>query len=366
MHHQVHAKARVRHGFTLIELLVVMAIIGLLIAIMLPAVQAARSAAHRTECANNLKQVGLALHSYHSALSCFPVSMVGVGKTAPGSAMTGLYSWQALVLPYLEQSPLHSQINFNVNNASSTSAYNPRINANHPNAAAAQTVVPAFLCPSDSFFKLDTMGTARPAGCNYSANAGWPPHSTGIDGSRQAPALHNGFMGLVCPDKPAAWHTGPTKAAQFTDGLSNTIALTEHLISSYRSGADIENRNDPRITSLCGGSAGDVRTLAEYFDQVQYSVTDLSYSKLLGRSWISGSALVGNTYLHVLPINKFNIHFHGGELDGQVLISPSSQHSDGVNALMGDGRVQFVSEQIDELVWWSIGTRNGDEASNLR
>jgi len=343
-----------------VELLVVIAIIGVLVAILLPAVQAARGAAHRTQCANNLKQLGIALHSYHEALGSFPVSMVGVGKTAQGQALTGLYSWQALLLPFLEQQPLHDLINFNINNASSTLAVNPRINADHPNAAAARTVVKQFLCPSDSFQKLGTMGTADPAGSNYTANAGWPPYATGIDGTRPVPARHNGFMGLVSPGDPAAWHTGATRAAHFTDGLSNTVALTERLISNVQSSAEIET-SDSRHTSMCGNSAGDKRTLGAYHQQIQYSHWDLTYSKLAGRAWISGSTLVANTYMHVLPINTVNGHLYQGEKDGQVLVSPSSQHAGGVHLMMGDGRVQFVSEQIDQLIWWSIATRNGNE-----
>ncbi|MBX3415538.1 MAG: DUF1559 domain-containing protein [Pirellulales bacterium] len=361
MQRQRSSQAFSRNAFTLVELLVVIAIIGVLVGLLLPAIQAARGAAHRMQCTNNLKQIGIALHSYHTALGSFPISIAGVGKTAPGQALTGLYSWQALLLPFLEQDPLHRQINFQVNNASSTTAYNPRINADHPNAAAARTVVPTFLCPSDSFIELETMGTARSAGSNYTGNAGWPPYATGIDGTRRVPAQHNGFMGLTSPN-PASWHTGATTAAQFTDGLSNTIAVTERLISSYESAADIES-GDPRIVSLCGSSAGTKRTLDGYYEEVQYSHMDLSYSKLVGRAWISGSALVGNTYLHALPMNKFNVHVYDGELDGQVMISPSSQHSGGVHVLMGDGRVQFVSEQIDKLIWWSIGSRNGNEVT---
>ncbi|MGD9647299.1 MAG: DUF1559 domain-containing protein, partial [Pirellulales bacterium] len=282
---------------------------------------------------------------------------------AAGKATTGLYSWQALLLPQLELEAIHRQIDFNINNASATLAFNPRLNADHPNAAAARTSVPTYLCPSDSFDdQIETMGTARPAASSYAANAGWPPRATGIDGSRPVPGEHNGFLGLVAPGKPAAWHTGATRAAQFTDGLSNTVAVTERLISSLTSAAEIEVA-ERRVTSLCGGGAGDSRRLGDYHEQGQYSHTDLTYCKLVGRAWISGSPLVGNTYLHVLPINTFNVHLIDGELDGQVLVSPSSQHSGGVNVMMGDGRVQFVSEQVDMLIWWSIATRDGNEAT---
>lgn len=353
-----------RPGFTLVELLVVIAMIAILIALLLPAVNAARAAAHRLQCTNNLKQIGLALHSYQTALESFPVSMVGPGPAGSGGqTLTGQFSWQALLLPYLELRPLHDSIDFHVNNASAATAFNPRIDESHRNAVAAQTVVPWFLCPSDSYSELTTMGTARCAPSNYMVNAGWPPRCTGIDGQRPVPALHNGFLGLVHPGQAVDWHTGPTRSADFTDGLSNTVAVTERLISAVRSAADLESA-DKRMTSLCAGAAGAKRTLADY-EKAQYADHDITYSKLLGRAWISGSPLVGNTYLQVLPFNSFNAHLYDGEKDGQVLLSPCSRHGGGVHVLMADGRVSFLAEQIDRFIWWSLATRNGNEVASI-
>ena len=85
------------------------------------------------------------------------------------------------------------------------------------------------------------------------------------------------------------------------------------------------------------------------------------FSKTLGRAWISGWTLVGNTYMHVMPINNRHCHIYGGEDDGTNLVTPGSHHPGGVNALLSDGAVTFVSESIDQVIWWSVGSRNGGE-----
>ena len=143
-------------GFTLVELLVVITIIGILIALLLPAVQAAREAARRMQCSNNLKQIGLALHNYHTAIGCFPPGYISA-YTAPGYDASGGYNtgdtgpgwgWGAMILPYLEQGNVWSQIHFN-------------LDIKDPNNAASEpTSLPVFLCPSDggsTTFKVDTL-----------------------------------------------------------------------------------------------------------------------------------------------------------------------------------------------------------------
>jgi prepilin-type N-terminal cleavage/methylation domain-containing protein/prepilin-type processing-associated H-X9-DG protein len=351
-------------GFTLVELLVVIAIVGMLVALLLPAVQAARESARRTQCMNNLHQLGVALHAYHDAMKCFPVNMSGAGKQVSATEwLTGLYSWQALLLPFFEEQALHATINFRTNMADVGNApFNPRIGAMHPNAAAAATVLPTLLCPSDFYQVTAVMGTARPAPGNYTANIGWPPHSTGIDGNRPVPAKHNGFIGLVHPSQQIDWYVGATRAPQFTDGLSHTIACSERLIGQATSAAEIEGGVvDSRTVSLCAGSAGTPRTLEGYHEYSQFSHFEATYTKLIGRAWISGSPLVGNTFMPVLPINSYHAQMYGGEIDGRDLITPSSRHGEGVNVLMGDGRVTFVRDSIDMRLWWSMGSRDGDE-----
>ena len=165
-------------GFTLVELLVVIAIIGILIALLLPAVQAAREAARRTQCLNNLKQIGIALHEYHDTHQVFPISTTG-SLMQNGQCGSGFYSWLAMILPFVEQGNLYNSINFNIGmmdtcSFNSSSDYQVlTISANHPNAQAAATPIPGYLCPSDVFEQTPVMGTAYPAPGSYAGNVGW-------------------------------------------------------------------------------------------------------------------------------------------------------------------------------------------------
>jgi len=357
---------RKRGGFTLIELLVVIFIVGILVALLLPAVQRARESARRMQCANNLKQIGIGLHHYHDALRTFPVSMVGPGRPLAAGHGTGLYSWLALLLPYVEQSPLADSINFHANmaDAGGQGAYlNPGavISRTHRNAAAAATVVPIYLCPSDAFTANDNMGTARPAPCNYCGNTGWPATATGVDGWRRS-SQHNGVIPLVNPLTPIPWHRSEMRIDYISDGSSNTIAVTERVISN----ASLNDLYDPNYKdtekSYCAGFAS-AKTLARYNRSCDTAdFIDWRYTRPHGRAWISGWTLAANTYAHVRPINSRNCHLHGGEEDGTNLVSPSSSHDGGVNALMADGSVHFVMESIEMPVWWALGSRDGAES----
>jgi prepilin-type N-terminal cleavage/methylation domain-containing protein/prepilin-type processing-associated H-X9-DG protein len=360
-------KRDMRRAFTLVELLVVIAIIGVLVALLLPAVQQAREAARRMQCTNHLKQIGLGLHNYHDAHGTFPVSMVGSGVNTGAGCTTGFYSWLALLLPYVEQVPLSDSIDFHINmaDACGPDSYlwpGAKIGAAHPNAAAAAAQIPLFLCPSDGPEANEAVGTAPPAPGNYTANAGWPWNTTGIDGGR-ASRNHNGFIPLVNPLTPKAWHVNRVRISSITDGTSNTLAVTERLVTRVGGWMDLINANPhPSTLSYCGGGMGTPRTMSQYHDSCQFSRScDLTYTIPHGRAWISGWTLVANTYTHVRSINSRNCHLHGGEDDGTNLISPSSRHPGGVNALLVDGSVRFIAETIDLPVWWALGSRDEGE-----
>ena len=359
-----------RHGFTLVELLVVIAIIGILIAMLLPAVQAAREAARRLQCANHLKQIGLALHNYHDRYNIFPTSTTGAVGSG-GACGNGFYSWLARILPDVEETGLCDSIDFSVGmmdtcNQTSSSDYSSlSISATHPNAAAAATVVPTYVCPSAVWEHNDVVGSAGAAPGSYAANIGWPRGSEGISGKSAPLARHNGFMGVVNPNPAAAnaWQQGAVSADDITDGLSNTAAVAERLITSAVTYSDLGGAPES-LRSYCGGSGVEL-SLPKY---VRYcgsvAFPDPLYSKYHGRSWISGWTLAANTYMHVMPINRRNCHIHGGEDDGNNVVTPSSNHPGGVNVLMGDGTVHFVEESIDMSIWWALGSRNGGEPAS--
>jgi len=197
-----------RRGFTLVELLVVIAIIGVLVALLLPAVQAAREAARRTSCTNNMKQIGLAVHNYHDIHGAFPYfHSVSTGATGR--------NWQVPMLPFIEQGTRYDQMSQSVSSLVA------------PNLVLTQQNVPTYLCPSDAFSTepttgADTNSTVVRAQTSYAVNVGDHKNSTGVG---QAPDYANGTLANV---RGVASRYGYTaRFADVTDGLSNTIFVGE-------------------------------------------------------------------------------------------------------------------------------------------
>jgi len=374
-------------AFTLIELLVVIAIIGVLIGLLLPAVQSARESARRTQCTNNLKQIGLAVHAHTDCRGSFPVHSTGAAP-ASGGCGPGFTSFLFEILPHFEGSPLFNSIRRDVGMMDGcTGGYGPsatamRISASHPNAKAAATVVPSYLCPSDSYTQRSQhaqfVGSALPAPGNYAGNVGWPRRTRGISPGPMAipsPGLakHNGAIPMANPDpaeSQAAWQTSVIKMKDFPDGLSKTALVAERRIvsliasSEFDSGDPDEGRVGSTPMSLisgCGGS-GNSQSLASWINYVEKRA-DASYSRLLGRAWISGWTPLGNTYMHVFPPNGYNGHVYDGEGVGNYLATPSSQHRGGVNVCFADGHVEFIADEIDQTAWWAMGSRNGGESA---
>jgi len=360
-------------GFTLIELLVVIAIIAILIALLLPAVQQAREAARRLQCKNNLKQIGLALHNYHDQFEVFPMSTTG-SQDAGGDCENGFYSWLALILPQMEQTNLYESIDFSVGMMDTCDQIHPSdyasltISGTHPNALAAATIVPGYLCPSDSYSATSSMGSANAAPGSYAANSGWPDLTTGPDGSDEPLTEQNGFLGMINPKYPATWQKPRISIRDVTDGLTNTAAVSERMINSLVpvSGPFGLTFNEPNIPeavlSYCGANTGTERSLIFWVNWCgSVSAPDPLYTVAHGRSWISGWTFAANHYLHTMPINQRNCHLYGGEGYGMNIATPSSRHTGGVNLLLGDGSVRFVSESMNLSVWWALGSRNGGE-----
>jgi prepilin-type processing-associated H-X9-DG protein len=304
----------------LIELLVVIAIIGILMSLLLPAVQKIREAAPRLQCQNNLKQMGLALHNYHDSNQCLPPGYVaalpysdGATDTTPG------WAWSALLLPYIEQGPLYNSIRFNL----------PVQHAQ--NAAPVQTLVKVYLCPSDltpqsAFTVPDAFGklVALAAPSSYAACVG---------GDESDAAGPTGF-GVF-------YRNSRTRLTDITDGTSNTILVGEKSwgnangvwAGAINNGVMLRGKQNP-----CPGS---------------------------GAAFYPAAALV----LAHSHLNNALTDTDGG------LDDFSSRHTNGSNFLYGDGSVHFLRSipgdtatgyTPDSLVFQALGTRaNNDNASGL-
>ena len=357
------AKKRIKSGFTLVELLVVIAIIGILIGMLLPAVQQVRAAARRIQCANNMRQLGIAIHNYESAHGEFPVSQVGPGKSdGMGGYESGYYSWLVPLLPFIEQDNLHSQFDLSINNGDGNDF---EMSDTHPNAAAVSTSVPSFLCPSDfpSDDNTSVLGSANPAASSYAGNIGWPASATGFAGERAA-RRYSGMIPLEKPTGSSQWHGSSFGFEAVLDGTSNTAMISERLIQTGNSRAEV-TANFSRIGSRHVTPRSD-EPLSRIVLRME-TTTDLHVreSAFVGRSWSSGYPLTAPTYVHVTVPNTIIGHFSDSQDEGDFLVTPSSQHTGGVNLVRADSSVSFVGDDVAQEVWWALGARDDGRVQTL-
>lgn len=356
------SKVQNRRAFTLVELLVVIAIIGILIGMLLPAVQSIRAAARRTSCSNKVRQIALAIHNYESAHQRFPVNQIGAGVANGSGFGPGFYSWMVPVLPQLEQGNVYDSLDLRVNNGDGDGY---KISSTHPNAVAASTLIDIFQCPSDTPNRENSviLGTANPAPSNYVGNAGWPSYATGFSGERPTPGRYNGVIPLHHPSAPVSWHGAPKLGmSSVRDGTSNTAMISERLIQQGNSAVAISG-GDNRLQSL--HILERYEPLNSITNQMSSSHSHVFESAHLGRSWSSGSPLVAPTYMHVQTPNSVMGHYNSSIDEGDFVITPSSHHSNGVNLALVDGSVRFVADTVSREVWWAIGGRDDGRIETL-
>jgi len=319
-----------RQGFTLIELLVVIAIIAVLIALLLPAVQAAREAARRTQCVNNLKQLGLGVLNYESTNGCIPPTS---NNSAPaGIGQTNDFSFKVRMLPFLELSQ-----HFNALNQAqvSTSAQNTTIH---------NVQVKTFQCPSDSNDPGSPTGDT-----NYPNNVGL---TRAIAGSSTTGPLDGPAYKMNQPPEDST-----VKMASITDGTSNTVIFSEW-IKGKNAGLGVAGLSQVYnivIPEVPG------QTVLKY-QQTCQAATAPAYAQK-GIDWLLDTCGKGGCYSHIMTPNKKACWYGPGDNGNTdtTVVGTSSNHAGGVNVGFLDGSIKFIKDSISNQAWWAIATKAGGE-----
>jgi len=367
-----HLEARFRRGFTLIELLVVIAIIAVLIALLLPAVQSAREAARRSQCLNNMKQLGLALANYESAQGAYPASY-GTGKAANGWSGSTWGSWspQAQILGYFEQQPVYNAINFSlVSHGSGAKA------GDLTQVTAITTRINSLVCPSTPTIPGTYYGKPI-AGNSYFASVGSSLHWVGGSGN----STPNGIFQSGNSQEGALAAKG---VRDVTDGTSNTIAFGEWRIGDQDStklsiqdvishgvgdppGITCDGWGNPLMNMPAGGAGflTWMNTCASLAPASTKQSPGWEYNmSYLGQAWNQG--MFGWTLGNVLtapnaPYYNCRMCAWDGDWDCPGKYSLSSFHPGGGNVAFADGSVRFLKASTAIQVVWALGSANQNE-----
>jgi len=323
-----------RRGFTLIELLVVIAIIAVLIALLLPAVQAAREAARRSQCINNLKQIGLAMHNYAGANGAFPPAKIYSGSCAgtPGGRVLNTTAL-VMILGYMEQTPLLNAYNFSqAGNMSSYNVASPApVGSAYVNTSVVGAVVASYFCPSDAAPQI--VNDANTA----SANPYWRQFAHRGNYLVNAATYTEGNCPGVANTLPGLNLQGPfyndlsASIADIRDGTSNTILVGE----SYQGPSKFSSSYGP------------------YWGSGTHTST---HGRILPPTNTQAAACLPNGYS--------GIFYPTAAPASQKLPYAwvfSSPHSGGINVGMADGSVKFIKNSINIYTWWGLATINGQE-----
>jgi prepilin-type N-terminal cleavage/methylation domain-containing protein/prepilin-type processing-associated H-X9-DG protein len=365
-------------GFTLIELLVVIAIIAVLIALLLPAVQSAREAARRTQCTNNLKQLGLALANYESATSAYPQ---GYAQAAPGNVYSiqnldsgwGTYSPHTLILPYMEQGPVYNAVNFSICTETNLDQ--------GIQATAIGTRVQSFLCPSSGLAQGQMYGCLGVAPFDLIRNPGnnyWA--SVGPCCLPWASAKPPGLFAIVKVGDP-----GLVRISDITDGTSNTIAFGEWKMGDFNSNQlslqdaiDILQNQVGSFGSWSNNVTSSMPTaglpaFTAFLNTCQAAAPNSinpgnpnwkTNKSTMGRDWSDAQFghTLGTTFLAPNPpYYNCNMESWGGDFDAPGMYNLSSFHPGGANAAFADGSVRFIKSSTQMNIIWYLGSKAGGE-----
>ena len=323
-----------RQGFTLIELLVVISIIGVLISLLLPAVQSAREAARRAQCTNNLKQLGIALHSYEGTWGCLPAGRYGYP-----------YLWSSLasLMDNIEAAPIHNAINFAFPSQKNQVPF-PQ------NFTAESAVISVFLCPSDGQQRVDPVNFGA---TNYVSNSG-----TGTINSGN----FNIVAGAQLPDGPF-YNTSKVSFSQIRDGLSNTAAYSETIMGNNINTPGSGPSLDPRRQFALFNTTTITKIPADQFQlpnkYLPVCLKPNTWAGDRGREWSRGSFIM-TSYNHFLTPNNLNPDCTDNGRNAAIT-GPRSFHPGGVNVLMLDGHVNFIKDAVDLVTFRAISTITGSE-----